>query len=107
MIRDKYWDYQKLDWKWQRWQNIVVHELAHDYDLESISLGKGEERHVCVCSRPPTHIEMAELRGEPLKTEEKAEKDSHTKKQHRTGKDYSYCPYILVCDKDLNTRSTW
>merc|ERR1711953_112493 len=64
----------------------TVHELAQDYGLESISLGKGEERHVCVCSRPPTHIEMAELRGEPLKTEEKTEKDSLTKKttQNRT-----------------------
>ena len=40
-----------------------MHEIAQDYGLESFSVGKGEERFVCVCSRPPTHSELTELRG--------------------------------------------
>ena len=62
----------------------LVHELAQDYGLESFSLGKAEERHVCVCSRPPTQIEMSELRGEPLKTSDKNEETKQNcKKQNK------------------------
>ena len=71
---------------------ILVHELAQDYGLESFSVGKGEERYVVVCSRQPTHSELAELRGlkknetkasadpEPVQTD-----DISPQKSHRPG----------------------
>jgi len=70
----------------------IVHELAQDYGLESFSVGKGEERYVVVCSRQPTHSELAELRGlkknetkasadpEPVQTD-----DISPQKSHRPG----------------------
>ena len=76
---------------------ILVHEMAQDYGLESFSVGKGEERYVVVCSRQPTHSELAELRG-LKKNETKAQPDQETvqpddnspQKSHKPG---WYFPY--------------
>ena len=69
----------------------LVHEMAQDYGLESFSVGKGEERYVVVCSRQPTHSELAELRG-LKKNETKAQTDPETVQPDDTSPQKSHKP---------------
>lgn len=59
----------------------LVHEMAQDQDLPTFSVGRGEERYVCVCSRQPTNQEMREIKGI---TPSKTETDETTKKESKT-----------------------